>query len=279
MITLLQDYKKYEKIMGNVNENSEYINTTKYDFLAPTTLIPLLCMQNKLNIPILVNDSTEDYVKRIINGDSTNNNTPYQVLPKSAKERQDNELTEKMVNNIKEKWGDQFGGYFTLRYIISELTSNIYDHTSFEEELASQGYTYAQQYPNLNKLDICIMDDGLSIPGRFKKSGIPFEDECHAIELAISNNSTLSKNPLERGNGLWSTIKLAVEGNGAEVLIVSGKGCLHIKKKDKYKYFLLDNENIFKGTLISFKLNNREVQNCYGLIEMFTGNPYKYKVI
>lgn len=29
MITLLQDYKKYEKIMGNVNENSEYINTTK----------------------------------------------------------------------------------------------------------------------------------------------------------------------------------------------------------------------------------------------------------
>lgn len=106
MITLLQDYKKYEKIMGNVNENSEYINTTKYDFLAPTTLIPLLCMQNKLNIPILVNDSTEDYVKRIINGDSTNTNTPYQVLPKSAKERQDNELTEKMVNNIKEKWGD-----------------------------------------------------------------------------------------------------------------------------------------------------------------------------
>lgn len=99
------------------------------------------------------------------------------------------------------------------------------------------------------------------------------------VELAISNNSTLSKNPLERGNGLWSTIKLAVEGNGAEVLIVSGKGCLHIKKKDKYKYFLLDNENIFKGTLISFKLNNREVQNCYGLIEMFTGNPYKYKVI
>lgn len=51
---------------------------------------------------------------------------------------------------------------------------------------------------------------------------------------------------------------------------------INIKKKDKYKYFLLDNENIFKGTLISFKLNNREVQNCYGLIEMFTGNPYKY---
>ncbi len=276
MFTLFQDYKKYEKIMRNVNEDSKDINTTGYNFLAPTTLIPLLCMQKRLNLPILVNNFTDDYVKRIINGKSTTTNTPYQILPKSAKERQDNELTEKMVNNIKEKWGDQFGGHFTLRYIISELTSNIYDHTSFEEKFASQGYTYAQQYPNLNKLDICIMDDGLSIPGRFKKSGMSFDDECHAIELAISNNSTLSKDPLERGNGLWSTIKLAVEGNGAEVLIVSGKGCLHIRRKNRYKYDILDNEDIFKGTLISFRLNNREVQNCYDLIEIFTGNPYKY---
>lgn len=277
MSTLFQDYKKYEKIMKNVNMNSKYIDTSMYSFLPPTTLIPLLCMQNKLKIPILVNNSIEDYVKTIMNGKSTNMNIPYQTLPKSAKERQDEDLTEKMVNCIKEKWGTQFGGHFSLQYIISELTSNIYDHTSLEEELASQGHAYAQHNSNLNKLDICIMDDGLSIPGGFKKSGISFDDECHAIELAISNNSTLSKNPLERGNGLWSTIKLAIEGNGGEVLIVSNKGCLHIQKKDKYKYILLDNENIFKGTLISFRLNKCEVQNCYNLIEIFTGNPYKYK--
>lgn len=42
MITLLQDYKKYEKIMGNVNENSEYINTTKYDFFSSHYINPFI---------------------------------------------------------------------------------------------------------------------------------------------------------------------------------------------------------------------------------------------
>ena len=68
--------------------------------------------------------------------------------------------------------------------------------------LASQGYTYAQEYPREKKLDLCVMDDGLGIPGRFEKSGIPFEDDCHAIEIAITDKSTVSDDPDERGNDM-----------------------------------------------------------------------------
>lgn len=272
MHSLYYDYKKFEKIMKEVKPSSRFIDTTKEDFLAPTTLIPLLCEQKKRQIPIACNDDTEDYVKRIIEGRETNTTTPYQILPRSAQERQDKELSV----NIAKKIDSQYGGFYTLSYLFTELTNNIYNHTPFEEELASQGYTYAQEYPRPRKLDLCVMDDGLSIPGRFEKSGIDFDDPCHAIEIAISNNSTESEDKDERGNGLWSTIRLAVEGNKGQVLIVSGRGCLHIRSKQRYRYYLLDNEDIFKGTLISMRLNHWEVQDHYQYIDDFPGNPYEY---
>lgn len=272
MYSLYYDYQKFEKIMRQVKPNSEYIDTSKDKFLAPTTLIPLLCEQKRRQIPIRCNKETIGYVKRIIEGKETNTTTPYQILPRSAQERQDKELSV----NIARKIDGQYGGFYTLSYLFTELTNNIYNHTPFEEELASQGYTYAQEYPKPKKLDLCVMDDGLSIPGRFEKSGIDFDDPCHAIEIAISNHSTESEDKDERGNGLWSTIRLTVEGNKGQVLIVSGRGCLHIRNKKRYHYYLLDNEDIFKGTLISMRLNHWEVQDHYQYIDDFPGNPYVY---
>ncbi|WP_303737435.1 hypothetical protein [Methanobrevibacter millerae] len=152
---------------------------------------------------------------------------------------------------------------------------NIYSHTPFDKKFATQGYAYAKEYPN-NVLDICIMDDGLSIPGRFRRSGKFFEDDCHAIEMAISNNSTISDDGYERGNGLWSTLKLVVEKNGGKALIISNNGCLDIINKEKYKYSILDNSNIFNGTLISLRLNKCEIQNFHDSIFQFGKNPYKY---
>jgi len=276
--SLLSDYKKFERIMKRVNPSSNYIDTSNERFLAPTTLIPLLCYAKNKDIhKIYVNNNTEDYVVRILNREETDTNTPYQILPKSAQERQDKQLSKCMVEKIANKWGTSFGGYYPLLYIFTELTNNIYNHTSFEEELSSQGYTYAQQFPNLNVLELCIMDDGLSIPGKFGREGIPFEDDCHAIEKAINKTSTASTKHNPRGDGLWSTIRLVVEGNGGSVLIVSGKGLLHIQNEKKYSYQLLNNGNIFKGTLISLRLKNNEIQGVRDYIEEYPGRKYKYK--
>ena len=94
------------------------------------------------------------------------------------------------------------------------------------------------------------MDDGLSIPGRFRMSGKFFEDDCHAIEMAISNNSTISDDGYERGNGLWSTLKLVVERNGGQILIISNNGCLDIINKEKYKYSILERNNYMHHSLL-----------------------------
>lgn len=68
----------------------------------------------------------------------------------------------------------------------------------------------------------------MSIPGRFEKSNVDFLDDCNAIEKAINNFSKVSENPYERGNGLWTTIRLIIEGNGGEILIVSRNALLYI---------------------------------------------------
>lgn len=274
MYSLYHDYKKFEKIANRYTEESSYLDLSNEKFIAPTTMIPLLCLAVRKNITkFYVNTINEDYVERILNRKETSTTIPYQILPFSEKERQDNELSLK----ITEKINPIYGGLYTLLHLFSELTNNIYNHTPFEEELASQGYTYAQEYPNPKKLDLCVMDDGVGIPGRFQRSGIKYEDDCHAIEIAISNHSTVSEDKDVRGNGLWSTLKLVVEANKGQALIVSGQGCLHIRSKKRYKYYSLDNKNIFKGTLISLRLNNKEVQNFHDWIEFYRGNPYKYQ--
>ncbi|MDR3292066.1 MAG: hypothetical protein LBT10_07975 [Methanobrevibacter sp.] len=270
--SLYDDYKKFEKIMKEYDGTS-IIDTSKHSFLAPTTLIPLLCQIREKEInKIRTHDNIMDYIKKILDCEKTDTKIPYTILPKSLKEKSRNDVASSMAKNI----DDGYGGFGVRFHIINELTNNIYNHTSFEEGLADQGYTYAQEYPNEEKLDICVMDNGLTIPGSFKKNGISFIDDCDAISKAVSSTSVLKKEDNSRGMGLWTTLKLVVEGNEGSVLIISGKGCLHIKDRKNYKYEILDNSNIFKGTLISLRLNKNQVQNFHYLIGINDFVRYEY---
>ena len=276
MVSLYNDYKKFERIVKRY-DGSGIIDLSTQKFLAPTTLIPLLCFITKNEIDeILVNNSIEEYIVRILNKKKTNTTTPYTELPNTNEERQKEEIALNMAKTLNEK----YGGLRTLYHIYDELISNVYDHTPFELGYENQWYTYAQEYPRIKKLDICVMDDGLSIPGKFERKGINFVDDCDAISKAINQVSTENDggtlDKYSRGFGLWSTIKLVVEGNGGSALFVSRNGCLEIINKKRYKYHHLNNNYIFKGTLVSFKLNKCQVQDYYGLIEKDTSKDYLY---
>ena len=267
--SLLSDYKKFERIMKRVNPSSNYIDTSNERFLAPTTLIPLLCYaENKDIHKIYVNNNTEDYVVRILNREETSTTIPFINLPKSTNQREQESPVENIVEKMKY---NIYGGYGTIYHICNELVNNIYEHTPINEGYANQGYSYAQEYYNEKVLDICVMDDGISIPGKFEKHGIDFIDDCDAISKATHNVSTVkveSDDPnYSRGHGLWTTLKLVVEKNGGSALIVSRNGCLHIQNSKRYKYRLLDNQHIFKGTLIAVRLKNKLVEDYYGTIE------------
>ncbi|RAP46462.1 MAG: hypothetical protein BZ136_07590 [Methanosphaera sp. rholeuAM74] len=174
------------------------------------------------------------------------------------------------------KINEEYAGHQTVNFIVNELTGNIYDHTPFEQDYASYGYCYAQEYPTWKKVDICVYDDGLSIPGKLEKNNIQFDDDCEAIEQVISGYSTIPNR--DRGNGLGSCLKL-MDANCGSALIVSRGAALEIDSKlREYQYHQLDNKDVFKGTLITIKLRNNPV-NFYDTLDtgvIFT-TPYKYE--
>lgn len=275
MKSLYQDYRKFEKIAKKFNRKSSTLDTSSEYFLAPTTLIPLTCFARANEIEsIIFHPNTIDYVKRILNGEETGTNTKLTILPKTNEQRRFDETAMTMAEKINHQ---TYGGLYTIYHICDELISNIYDHTPMEKGLSNYGYTYSQEYPLSKKLDICVLDDGLSIPGRFERNGFNFDNDCEAIYEAV-NGLTTAKNKFveSRGLGLRSTINLVVEGNEGSVLLVSRNGCLHIKSKDNYKYYDLDNNNIFKGTLVSVRLNDYQVQNFHELIESSEEKNYIY---
>lgn len=53
-------------------------------------------------------------------------------------------------------------------------------HSEFET-----AFIMAQHYPNMGFTDVCFYDDGISIPGRFEKSDVEFDEK----ELRIKNRS------------------------------------------------------------------------------------------
>lgn len=277
MYSLYYDYRKFERIVNNY-DGSDVLDASKNSFLAPTTLIPLLCFIRENPIKFIkLNDRTEDYVSRILNGKKTSTTTPYTILPNTSEERANNGV----ASNIAEKINyNTYGGKQSIYHVCNELISNVYDHTPFEKGYANQGYTYAQEYPKERKLDICVMDDGLSIPGKFEMHSVDFSDDCEAIYKAINHFSTEKEDSISprysRGNGLWSTLRLVIDGNQGSALIVSRNGCLHIRKKDSYKYYHLDNSNIFSGTLVSLRFKDNLVPNFYELNEIDDKFCYKY---
>ena len=279
MYSLYHDYKKFENLANGYQKGSKTFDISSENFLAATTIVPLLCFAESNNVEkIYTHQNTSEFVDRVLNKRETSTTKPFVNLPTSKEEFLEHEIPTKIAEKINEKYG---GGY-TIKCIGEEIIGNIYNHTPMEKGYANQGYSFAQEYVSLPILDICVMDDGLSIPGNFENHGLEFKNDCDAISKAIAGVTTAENETgdprYSRGWGLWTVLRLVVEGNGGEALIVSRQGCLHILNKNHYNYYMLNNNNIFKGTLISLRLRDRLVENYYDLLEItHNRSRYEYK--
>ena len=113
------------------------------------------------------------------------------------------------------KLGGDIGGKDAFRYLVGELTDNIYQHSMFKNALIM-----AQQYPKMSELHLCIIDDGITIGGSLRRTGMILDDH-QAIIDALQGVS--SKKDTERGMGLGTSLKLMTEGYKGRMLVVSGR--------------------------------------------------------
>ncbi|MBE6511524.1 MAG: hypothetical protein E7Z75_00020 [Methanobrevibacter olleyae] len=221
MKTLYDDYIEFEKIASNFD--GEFIDLDE-KLLRPTILTPLVNYSKSNGIELKINNSI--FNERLINEEKSD---IFLELPYLEEDRK-GEIVKQLALSIN---FEEFCGMQTIIYIFNELVSNVLDHSSLKESSPSKCYIHAKEYCDL--LDIFIMDNGSSIPGNFERHGIEFIDDCDAISKAVNQIST-QKNSHDsirysRGFGLWSSLKLVIEGNLGKALIVSRNGCLDVMDK------------------------------------------------
>ena len=115
------------------------------------------------------------------------------------------------------------------------------------------------------------MDNGISIPGSFKKSNIPFKNDCDAIIQAVNGMSTKDEGAyIGRGTGLNTVVNIVTQGARGIVLIASGNGVVEITRNRVTPRKIPD--DYIKGTLVSLRMNSNRNIDIY---EHMVGREYE----
>jgi anti-sigma regulatory factor (Ser/Thr protein kinase) len=71
---------------------------------------------------------------------------------------------------------------------IGELLDNIEDHSQCDH-----GFATVQYYSTKQRLDLCIVDDGITIPGNFEQHGIDIQSDSQAVRRALTEGLSTKK--------------------------------------------------------------------------------------
>ena len=180
---LMNNFNTYIRIMENHDiYNEDTINIDSCNFLTPTILLPLISFMYNYNKSIKdhKNPTVNEYLHKVLGiKKHTTTTFPFRWLDETT---DNSEKLTKQIIDIMESPKDNINA---LKYIFHEVIANVYDHSEF-----NKGFVIGQYYPRLNSTDYCFMDNGISIPGSFKKSDILFKNDCDAIIQAVNGMST-----------------------------------------------------------------------------------------
>lgn len=290
--SLLDDYNKYASI--DKDPNQEYIDLSSIRFIAPTSLLPAYHFGECNSITsYLPHYNTREHLSKIF-GLSQGNRNLLPLVPINL--NQDNKIKVRILSGINEKirevlFNNNIETYLDygdegFKYIIDEVLSNVDQHSN-----ADKMYVYCQNYPNENYVDVGILDDGDTIPGKYEYSQDEFKDkeinpylfknDCDALYKSINGISTKREFKLDIedlnhknkvynvdtiGHGINTSVRAITDVFGGSMLIASRGGVCHLTPYEK-TFIKAEEHNIINGTLmcIRFKkceFNLKEYRNC-----------------
>lgn len=109
-----------------------------------------------------------------------------------------------------------------ISYFLSELIDNIFEHSG-----SPIGYLFSQYLEREQCINLCIADNGVTIPGNYMRMGL-YQDEidgnpAEALRLANEGRSTKNRPDTEnRGYGISTSKRMLVEGLGGSFFMLSG---------------------------------------------------------
>ena len=256
---LEKEYLKYCKLK-KIALNTSELDLSNIDWFYPTSILPLgIFIKENPNLSIIppIDYSVSNYFNLIIKGRWEGSKKSYiPIVEIPTEEHQREKLLEPLFTNQKK----YTGGLNACSYFIGELVDNIYQHSQF-----STSYIMAQKYEKKKYTEIGIIDNGISIPGSFEKAGFRMND-LDVLKNVILKGLT-TKDDIERGYGLRSSLKLLTHGLNGSCLIISRESGLTADKQ-KNIFYKMDKNQMFKGTLISVRIPyNYSNVNIYDYVE------------
>lgn len=247
---LINDYKKFTLLKLKALDTG-HLDLSEERWFYPTSLLPIGVFKIKhpeIQVSRPKNNDVCSYFD-IITGEREmmpgRSYIPIINIPKN------NDARNKALDQLTGFCSSYVGGTNAFMYFINELVDNIYEHSSF-----STAYVMAQKYPAKQFTEVCIIDDGISIPKSYENTGDKANSDEDALRLALNGRST--KSDEERGYGLRSSVRLLTEGYQGTCLIVSGKGVFEADLTRK-TFSSIDEKQLYSGTLVSTRIPFQEV--------------------
>ncbi len=262
-VSLIDEYIKSVRYIEKLKLNGK-IDLTTNRLNSPTMFLRLGCyiqQHVKEKEAILPSDETSRYVLSKILDDKPHISQRFTyfsgaMLPADI-EKGKEILTQ--ISSVHDE-GKEYGGKTAFNYLLGEILDNVYTHSKFEHAWA---VVFRDEVAK--EVEICFLDDGVTIPGNFAKHNVSFTDEANAVRKAATGTST--KNDVERGYGLPTTLKIVTKGLGGEALILSRAGGLGING-EKSTLYRLGGPYSLSGTIVSFRFPfTIKTLNIYDYVE------------
>jgi hypothetical protein len=225
---LLKEYAEFCDIREEKERQSNIINFHDEIDFHPVKLLPLcdfLATTNK--------DLVFDHISL----------SPIAIIPR---DQQQADATFEYICKLHKNDQNACGGIETFKYVMSELIDNIYEHSNF-----TRAFAMIKKHRSEDFVDVCIFDNGITIPKGMFQYGFRFAFHSESIIEAINGLST--KIEPGRGTGLGSTIRILLEGLDSQIFLVSGKGAVYLDKYSRIRYNLTHKMKL-DGTLIGMRV-------------------------
>lgn len=141
--------------------------------------------------------------------------------------------------------GEIAGARNAIYYPISEIVTNIFEHSGKKE-----GWMFAQIYPKKKFLDLCIVDTGRGLKSCYEEEKGIVLDNSQALKKATSGYSTQKSE--ERGYGIYSSRRVICEALGGSFIILSGNAAL-IAQHDKENLIRMPGFS-WRGVIVSYRV-------------------------
>ena len=127
-----------------------------------------------------------------------------------------------------------------LRYFFSEMLDNIDQHSNAQNAVVS-----CQYIPKRDYIDVCISDNGKSIPQSYEENDIDFDKDYEAVRKALVEGLSTKESDY-RGFGLTTNREMVTDGLDGQVIVCSRNAVV----KAAPDGYIVSNIRTWEGTTV-----------------------------